>query len=87
MEYTEGEWRAWRFSKFHNWKVSMGDRNEFLDLGQDAEAQANANLIAAAPDMYQALKQAVRTFEAFRISPVDPRYRMLIDALIKVEVK
>ena len=80
INYTKGEWKAWRFSKHHNWKVSMGDRNEFLDLGMDDESEANAQLIASAPDMYEALKHAEKTLRQNGIVPV-----LVIRALAKAE--
>ena len=58
--YTKGEWKAFRFSQYHNWKVAMGDVNEFLDLG--LEGEANAHLIAAAPALYEALKGMLNIF-------------------------
>ena len=51
MEYTKGEWKAWRFTKYHNWKVSTGNDNWFIDCGKEGEA--NAHLIAAAPLGYE----------------------------------
>lgn len=66
LNYTKGEWEAFRFSQFHNWKVRMGSRNEFLDLGQDDCAQANAQLIAAAPRLVEELIEVSKMFERVR---------------------
>ena len=62
MEYTKGEWTKFRFSKFHNWKVSTGDANWYVDCGMEEDSEANARLIAAAPDMYEALKGITAQF-------------------------
>jgi hypothetical protein len=54
-EFTKGDWKAFRFSKFHNWKVIIGKRNDFLDLGHDNQSGPDANIISASPDMYESL--------------------------------
>lgn len=59
---------------FDHWEVSP-------------ESISNAHLIAAAPEMYGALRQALRTFEARGIKPSDPRYLMLLQAKAKAEGK
>lgn len=68
MEYTKGKW-YWEdddSGRPHNLRARIDDRVSYhiLFLGLDfagnyafREAQANANLIASAPDMYEALKE------------------------------
>ena len=66
MEYTKGEWRAEQ-GRGGDFNVFAGDfrptvicntRQDISKLDYD-EMKANANLIAAAPDMYKALKELV----------------------------
>lgn len=71
MEYTKGEWAVTntafeRFSTFRGKRtgartfVTNGfELDEIAEVQGDTEeeAEANAHLIAAAPDMYQALKE------------------------------
>ena len=45
----------------------------------------NAHLIAQAPRLYEACKQALRTFEAHGIKPTDPSYILLEQALAEAE--
>ncbi len=55
--YTKGEWKA------TDWVMIKGER--FYDIETDEEViatgviEANAHLIAAAPDMYEALKEGI----------------------------
>ena len=67
MEYTNGEWKAERIptSVGHAWEIKpihacIYVDNQYIpnDLQNKGsiEAEANANLISAAPDMYEALK-------------------------------
>lgn len=85
MEYTKGE-------------LSTGYNNLILDI---AETYWKPNLDkfqlatilglflrrTAAPSLYEACKQALRTFEAHRIKPTDPRYILIEKALAKAEGK
>ena len=98
---TKGDWKAWRFSKYHNWKVSMGDRNEFLDLGMEEESEANAQLIASAPrldkeneelkkinrDLHEALKDILNRFNIPMDYKLDGNWNKAIQALSAVEGK
>lgn len=91
MNYTRGEWTVFRFSDFHNWKVRTGEDNWFIDCGIEENAEANANLIAAAPDMYEALK-AIRDFLVeYRRTVNDPSSWPILnkmnEALAKAEGK
>lgn len=49
------------------------------------EIKANAQLMSAAPNMYGALIQAMRTFQAHGIKETDPRYLKLRQAVAKAE--
>ena len=59
MNYTKGEWKLFRLSQHHHWKIKTGEDNDFIDCGMN---EANAHLIAAAPDMYEALKDLAACF-------------------------
>jgi len=70
MNYTKGEWTVTdsAFERFHTYRSKRTGARIFVTTGMELdeiaevqgdteeEAQANANLIAAAPDMYEALK-------------------------------
>ncbi len=51
-KFTPGPWTA--TLGMRTIRVKRGDR--FTAIGMDAQAECDANLIAAAPDMYEALK-------------------------------
>ena len=59
MNHTKGEWKV----GLDSWDTYIGTGNQYLakmiNSGSltDAEVKANANLIASAPDMYEALKE------------------------------
>jgi len=62
MNYTKGDWKVTTHSPLSNLVIVVkhGDQpyehNRICQLDVCSEAEANANLIAAAPDMYEALK-------------------------------
>jgi len=66
MEYSKGEWKR---SK-QGWLIRTADERICKVYhtpdknGQDEIAEANANLIAAAPDMYEALEDIINQVEA-----------------------
>ena len=82
MEITKGKWKV------------VGANHVYCDInesesrliakigGEDEETEANAHLIAAAPDMYEALKDAEKTLRRNGIVLV-----LVIRALAKAEVK
>ena len=89
MEYTKGEWKAVETEPNNpdSWEYHVTcDVGYKHTVCRDANVD-NAHLIAAAPDMYEACKQALRTFEAHKIRPFDPRYLKLSQALAKAEGK
>ena len=66
MNYTKGEWKVapaidipYKTSVMVG-RLTVADIVEMPVLG---EAEANTNLIAAAPDMYEALKRVVKYFD------------------------
>ncbi len=82
MEYTKGERTLYCGDDY--WFVEIKDKPDrpHTTIGK-FHTKEDALLDAAAPDMYEALKQAQRTFEAFRIKETDPRYIMISQALAK----
>ena len=70
-EYTSGPWRAGMYLSNFDWYVCLtskhGDGNNIVDRvnGLDSDERlANARLIAAAPDMLEALKALLELFTA-----------------------
>ncbi len=95
MEYTKGEWtvgKGWTFWDTRdllfvnpNSKIPTPSKVAYVtpDL---VEFQTNAHLIAAAPDMYEALKKAVDDFAVWdRMIP--ELQELVMKALAKAEGK
>ncbi len=67
MEYTKGEWKAYKADKDRPWLVRIqGEYGleptiaDIVGIGKsEKEQKANANLIASAPDLYAVLERAV----------------------------
>ena len=56
MSYTKGEWKAYLIEKPDKWMVCSGKSGiDGVAKMVDENQKANANLIAAAPDLYEAL--------------------------------
>lgn len=61
-KFTPGPWTAWLCGTVHSaWlEVETTDeKTKICKLKKKLSGQANANLIAAAPDMYEALEMAI----------------------------
>ena len=63
MEYTKGDWKITKWNGGHGFNV-FGDDGFVASVPMSTglkhtmrECQANAQLIAAAPDLYEALKE------------------------------
>ncbi len=69
--------------------IAVGDRMLFhasVEFNDEAELEANANLIAAAPDMYEALKELREYFDLPQNRGIFTRWERKIDkALSKAE--
>lgn len=70
MTHTKGPWKANAHPTRVEWEVktqcySEYDICECYDSAGDATAEANAHLIAAAPDMLEALKDAERKLASY----------------------
>lgn len=55
MSHTPGPWEADDNEGFSIWRVYGGSKSIAEVIGDSAEADANARLIAAAPEMFEAL--------------------------------
>ena len=53
-DFTEGEWEYWKHEKFPYWYVGRKGSERFIAT---VDKEANARLIAAAPEMYELLMQ------------------------------
>lgn len=93
--FTKGEWKVLGVGK-HIWiEPNHGDaehiiamvwKSEWEPIYKKDEARANAKLIAAAPDMYEALKEA-RDYLRFNKGNASPIYDKADKALSKAEGK
>ena len=85
MDYTKGEWEALD----NNCVVSGSgfDTSVIVCCGNTEEAEANAHLIAAAPDMYEALKDMVNWYIKQGFDRELPEFRAMQQALAKKEEK
>ena len=59
MEYTKGEWKVSKPFKEIPYSVSSNEKYPIARLGFTQEDETNAQLIASAPDLYEALKELV----------------------------
>lgn len=84
--YTKGECKTlgevWQVLKEHGLEGTYCPHCD-----QFSQARVLQKQDAIISDLYEACKQALRTFEAHRIKPTDPRYIMLKQALSKAEGK
>jgi hypothetical protein len=90
MNSTKGEWKITQFGiQDTDGKqiAAVTPRTPHWNAKYDIEGTANTQLIAAAPDMYEALLLAKGTLEALHIRPDDPRYLQIKQALNKAEGK
>ena len=67
MNYTKGEWKAQKKSTKDAWKWAVIAPIEGLPVLSNvvawAHLKSDAHLIAAAPDMYEALRKAIKIIE------------------------
>ena len=97
MEYTKGEWKVW----IHpdrippegegTWAIYIADEQSKAIAKVSNEdtniMKANANLIASAPDLYEALKELATYRNAWKDVLGDKLTEMLTKALAKAEGK
>jgi hypothetical protein len=58
MNYTKGEWKYEHEYRYHNVVAIDGNtKSTVVQCGTLENSEANAHLIAAAPEMYEALKE------------------------------
>ena len=72
----------------HDIGIRTGPTHDARPGYGDGETEANARLIAAAPDMYEALKEILDwANDGFRVALRPDQKRRILDALAKVESK
>jgi hypothetical protein len=82
MNYTKGEWKI-REVLFKNFLIVVNDKNiACVYPTDDKNSEFNANLIAAAPDMYEALKALEARMQdiVFEMKLLDGKNRDCLDA-------
>ena len=94
MEYTKGEWGMYQYETELGTEVKIYSVDNSEDIAyvgrvgfRQAEIQANANLIAASPDMYEALKEARRNIDFTGYVQVSTIVNFIDRALAKAEGK
>lgn len=97
-KHTRGPWKAKRslFNR-HRWEISAGKNDRihptaiaetasWLDTDPENESKANACLIAAAPEHYSLLEEAVRDYDEHGPNVVSVEYLDRVRAAIaKIE--
>jgi len=69
-KFTPGPWVSFYKRKYDEWHVSMPAEGSFMKAGlcpdgiESPNREADAHLIAAAPDMYEALEAAAEEAES-----------------------
>ena len=91
MNYTKGEWKAWWHDEIDEYESDLRIRVNGTDLAiiltdNTQEAEANAQLIASAPDLYEALNKLYKAYLRVTTMP-DEASREAIKALAKAEGK
>lgn len=72
-DFTKGNWVFWKNKKYPYWYVGKEGSERYIAT---VDKEANARLIAAAPDMYELLKECMKKIHSF-----DDTYRR-IEALL-----
>jgi hypothetical protein len=70
MGHTKGPWETYSVRTGSVWvRAVSGEHVTSLDSDNDAEIEANAALIAAAPDLLAACRTALRELQRFEDQP------------------
>lgn len=99
MEYTKGEWTFHKDSDVGDWivcapniTVAQSNSYQMQQAEEDGisftaeESYTNGRLIASAPDLYEALKMAIRALENNDIDEMMAgEFEILTDAIDKAE--
>ncbi len=64
-EFTKGKWEYWKDANYPYWYVGKKGSGRYLAT---VDKEANARLIAAASEMYQAITECADTLEAIKNS-------------------
>jgi hypothetical protein len=74
MNYTKGEWKVYKSR--HHYSIDSGRPINYNEIAKVYYSEANAHLIAAAPAMYEALKEAVLYFQRLANEGHYPEFMM-----------
>lgn len=86
MNYTQGKWRA-EIGYADSFILCGGIGIATVHKADGGKAIANAHLIAAAPEIYEALWYMVNWYQEQGFSRELPEYRKGEEALVKAEGK
>jgi len=90
MTYTKGPWRAERQKSF-SYSIHtdyIHDRGHDCNIVREVRCEANAFLIAAAPQLLEALKRLVAEHNSSRYSSLEKRmadWQVAAEAIAKAE--
>lgn len=88
MKHTPGPWKV-KFKKDCDWQIRSADGYSILaiphdeEYGRPSEDSANANLIAAAPEMFEVLETMRAYFDHRNLTPPDKAAIQTMDMIIK----
>ena len=93
MKHTKGKWemedRSDKITQVISYDINTAEAKDICVVSDDWNEQvANANLIAAAPELFKALKAMTKLFEERIPYPNNTqRYKQAIKAIAKAEGK
>mgnify|MGYP001178118580 CR=1 FL=1 len=92
MKHTPGPWKAYIDDKHYSYIHATRDRTEFAIAEiyvttKKPELSANARLIAAAPDLYDAAHNLISVCLTYGVNPDHPSIVHAYNAIQKAEVK
>ena len=73
-KFTPGPWRAFRYggSPTDNWFIVAANHDRVCGGGSNQIIADDARLIAAAPELYEALAEFAREYDGFQKGDGDP---------------
>ena len=92
MNHTQGLWKAIEIN-YYIYNVCMDGPHRYAQVAEcrGVDRAANAHLIAAAPELYEALKEVLELLYQFVPVPIDinqnNRVKNALNALAKAESK
>jgi len=80
--FTKGEWKVEEADMYGHF-ITTNQRESALAKVFNPDSQANANLIAAAPDMYEALEGLEPTLQSMAETVLHPTMRTIVTNAFK----